>query len=76
MDTVPVAARVGCATASVMANDHVRIPGDDLAGEIRKLLGPPLAGTPLDGEALSFDIAQPAQLFENRLIEARSHITN
>jgi hypothetical protein len=35
------------------------------------ILGPPLAGTALDGEVLSLDIAQPTQLLEKRLPEAK-----
>jgi hypothetical protein len=38
--------------------------------EISIALGPPLAGIPLDHKVLSLDIAQSAQLFEERLVEA------
>jgi hypothetical protein len=45
-------------------NDHLGLPGDDLAREVGITRGPPAAGIPLDGEVLSLDIAQPAQLGE------------
>jgi hypothetical protein len=50
-------------------NDHLRVAAGDLASEIGKALGPTLAGIPLYDQVLSLDIAQPAQLFEKRLVE-------
>ena len=47
-----------------VGNDYARVPADDLASESGIALGQPLAGIPLDGEVLSFDIAQSAQLLE------------
>src|SRR5208282_3717887 len=57
-------------------NSHVRVPFDDLASEVVKALGPPLAGIALDGEVLSLDVAQPAQLLEKRPPEGRSRLTD
>jgi hypothetical protein len=54
-----------------MRDDRLRVMADDLASEIGIGLTTSLAGIPLDGEVLSLDIPQPAQLFEKRLVEAR-----
>ena len=56
-----------------LGNDYVRAATDDLASEIGKALGPPLAGIPLDCKILSLDIAQPAQLSEKTLVEAEPY---
>jgi hypothetical protein len=56
----------------VTGNDRVRLSVDDLASEIAIALGPALTRIPLDGEILSLDVAQPAQLLEKRLPGANS----
>jgi len=53
-----------------LGNDYVRVAADNLASEIGKALGAPLAGIALDHKILSLDIAQSAQLCEERLVEA------
>src|SRR5260370_15444103 len=63
--------RVDCLRDGVGdGNNQVRIPVDDLASEIGIARGPPLAGIALDGEVLSLDIAQMAQLLPERLPKA------
>jgi hypothetical protein len=61
---VPVTPRTACAIGVGSGYDHIGVAVDNLAGEIGIACGPALAGIPLDGEVLSLDMAQPAQLFE------------
>ena len=66
--------RAGCCADRVHngradRNDHIGVPADDLASEIGITLGAALTGIALDGEILSLDVAEPTQLFENRLIK-------
>ena len=61
------AARAATSIVTATADPRDPTPAEDLANEISKALGPPLAGIPLDGEVLSLDIAQPAQLLPKRL---------
>ena len=57
-------------------NNDLRAAVDDLAREIGIALGPPLAGIPLDGEVLSLDVAQSAQLSEKRRPSAKSCVAD
>ena len=68
---------MGCLRDGITAdNDHVGLSVDDLASQVGEVLGPALAGIPLDCEILSLDIAQPDQLREKRPIEADAGIAD
>ena len=51
----------------VCSNDRVRLSIDDLTRQLGVALRPSLTGIPINGEVLSLDIAQPAQLRKKRL---------
>ena len=59
-----------------MGNDHIWVSVDDLAEEVGIAFGPPLTGIPFDGEVLSLDIAQPAQLLPKRVPQVTSRVVD
>src|SRR6516162_1026895 len=70
---VAVAARTARATGPVEATMTLGIAPDDLAREIGMARRTAFARISLDCQVLSLDIAQPAQLLKERLVEAASH---